>query len=206
MITPTIARKYHRAQKCCPQYFFLRCGNSSDSLLDVSPFIRLMISLGAIVGGQLTIICTWSLLTTPLMIRIPKASQLSRPLSRSRPCTDTSSPIRSDIRSGISFDFYTGTPCCTSFLQHHIVVKPAEAGNLNLICQQCNKIYHSSSLCQEPDFRDKKNTPLGRFFDGFFKISLLRHSRTWSARHPDPSWWRRPNAGRKPVRKRALQF
>ncbi len=46
------------AQKCRPQYFFFRCGNSSNSLLDVRPLIRLMISLGAMLGGQLASMCT----------------------------------------------------------------------------------------------------------------------------------------------------
>lgn len=48
-------------QKCQPQYRFFTRGNSSNSFADVRPLIRLMISLGAIFGGQLVRICTWSL-------------------------------------------------------------------------------------------------------------------------------------------------
>ena len=72
--------------------FFFRCGNSSNNLLDVRPLIRLIISLGAMVGGQLAKICTWSLLTTSLIIRISKASHVSR----------TGNPTNSRIRSTTS--------------------------------------------------------------------------------------------------------
>ena len=41
------AQKYPLAQKCRPQYRLRKCGYSSNSLLDVRPLIRLMISLGA---------------------------------------------------------------------------------------------------------------------------------------------------------------
>ena len=40
---------------------FFKCGNSSNSLLDVRPLMRLIILLDAILGGQLARICTWSL-------------------------------------------------------------------------------------------------------------------------------------------------
>mgnify|MGYP006940458369 CR=1 FL=1 len=53
-------------------------------LLDVRPLIRLMISLGARVGGQLVRMCTWSLLTTPFTIRISNASHVSHTNSGTR--------------------------------------------------------------------------------------------------------------------------
>ena len=84
VICPTVAQKYPRAQKCRPQYLFFRCGNSSNNRLAVLPLIRLIISLGAIVGGALTKICTWSLLTTPLTIRISNVSHTWRTIARTR--------------------------------------------------------------------------------------------------------------------------
>ncbi|CEE93228.1 hypothetical protein XNA1_940011 [Xenorhabdus nematophila str. Anatoliense] len=42
----------------------------------VLPFIRLMISEGAKVGGQLTSMCTWFWLTTPSIILISNASHV----------------------------------------------------------------------------------------------------------------------------------
>ena len=74
-------------KKCRPQYLFFTCGNSSNSLLDVRPLIRRMISLGAIVGGELTRICTRSLLTTPFTILISKASHVDLTNSRTRSAT-----------------------------------------------------------------------------------------------------------------------
>lgn len=61
--------------KMSPQYPFFRWENSSNSRLAVLPLIRRIISLGAIVGRALIKICTCSLLTTPLTIRISNVLQ-----------------------------------------------------------------------------------------------------------------------------------
>jgi hypothetical protein len=54
VIYPTVAQKSPRPQKCRPQYRCFSIGNSSNSLLEVQPLIRRMISLGAIVDGAET--------------------------------------------------------------------------------------------------------------------------------------------------------
>jgi len=56
--------------------------------------MRLIISLGAIAGGQLTNICTWSLLTTPRTICISKASHVCLTSSRTRTAT---SPVNTVV-------------------------------------------------------------------------------------------------------------
>jgi hypothetical protein len=92
-ICPTVAQKYPLAQKCLPQYLFFRCENSSNSLLAALPLIRRMISLGAISGGALTSMCTWSALTTPRTIRISNASHVCLINSRTRIATSPVSTL-----------------------------------------------------------------------------------------------------------------
>lgn len=80
-----VAQKYTRAQTCLPQNRLRMCANSSSSLLAPRPLISLMISLGAISGGALTSMWTWSALTTPRTILISNALQVCRSRSLTSP-------------------------------------------------------------------------------------------------------------------------
>ena len=55
---PTVAQKYPRAHRCCPQNFFRKCGNSSCSRLDDLPFTYCTSFAGDSCGGAATSMCT----------------------------------------------------------------------------------------------------------------------------------------------------
>jgi len=52
--SPEVAQKYPLAQKCRPQYLFLKSGKLSNNFVALLPLIRLIISLGAKSGGAET--------------------------------------------------------------------------------------------------------------------------------------------------------
>jgi len=143
VICPTVAQKYPLAQKCLAQYRFFRCGNSSNSLFAVRPLIRLMISLGAISGGLLTSMCTWSLLTTPRTIRISNASHVCLTSSRMRsatsptvPCSGTSSPTQSGTQSEKPYDFRICSPSAAPPMPHlEAKADRLKASGLNLVME-----------------------------------------------------------------------
>ena len=151
VICPTVAQKYPRAQKCRPQYLFFRCGNSSNSRLAVLPLIRLIISLGAIVGGALTKICTWSLLTTPLTIVSQTFHKLDEPLLelvQQHPLpkfySGILSPKQNDTQFEKPYDCHTCSPWHTS--KRVILSAEAnrlEAGGFNLVME--NKGHHRAN-------------------------------------------------------------
>lgn len=71
---PTLLQKYPGLQKCCPQYFLFNIGNSSCYIFELLPFKYCIIFIGAIVGGQLTNICTWFFVMFPCIIVIQRAA------------------------------------------------------------------------------------------------------------------------------------
>ena len=81
---PELQQKYPRAQRCCPQNFFLSIGNSWNSRYDVFPFSLwsslLMVSWGGMDRNR----WIWSLDTCPFIIATSCCMQSSRTMSRTR--------------------------------------------------------------------------------------------------------------------------
>lgn len=73
---PVLHAPYPIAQKCFHQYFFERSGNSIWSFLEVRHLSLFTIVDISRLAGYSICMCTWSLLTTHLRIRISSASQI----------------------------------------------------------------------------------------------------------------------------------
>ena len=80
---PVLQTPYPIAQKCLPQYLFDSSLNSIWSFLDVLPLSFFTMSLIERLGGYSICIWMWSLLTTPLSIRISCVTGLNNQVSAS---------------------------------------------------------------------------------------------------------------------------
>jgi photosystem II stability/assembly factor-like uncharacterized protein len=84
---PTVAQKYPRAHRCCPQYRLRRCWKSRCNIRDDRPFRNCTSFAGANWGGATTNMWTWSGDTAPRTMRTSRAAQISRSRSRARSAT-----------------------------------------------------------------------------------------------------------------------
>lgn len=92
---PLEATKYPLAQRCWPQNAWRNFRKSIKRWWDVLPFIACMTRLGEIFGGTSSNKCTWSGLTCPFMMTIPRELHISRTRSRNRSAT---SPTKTGLR------------------------------------------------------------------------------------------------------------
>lgn len=81
---PTVAQKYPRAHRCCPQYHFRSSGNSSCSLCDDRPLMYCTNFAGDSCGGADSRMWMWSGDTARCTISTCRASHVCRIRSRAR--------------------------------------------------------------------------------------------------------------------------
>ena len=161
--SPAVTQKYPRAQKCLPQYRFLRWGNSWRIIWELRPLIRRIISEGEMLGGADTNMCTWSLLITPRRIWISNWVHVWRISSRIRRPT---SPVSTWYRYFVthtkwySILYLVWEPCLYSMLAsiYKLLAKSYPPGRRGFKPYETDELNHTS-LKKRVGLPSSKNYP-----------------------------------------------